>query len=34
MARFELANGKDPAMRKLAEATVSAQGNEVSEMQA
>ncbi len=34
MARFELANGKDPAMRKLAEAIVSAQENEISEMQA
>lgn len=34
MARFELANGKDPAMRKLAEAVVSAQENEISEMQA
>ncbi len=33
MARFELANGKDPAMRKLAEAIVSAQENEISEMQ-
>lgn len=34
MARFELANGKDPAMRKLAEAIVSAQENEINEMQA
>jgi uncharacterized protein (DUF305 family) len=34
MARFELANGKDPAMRKLAEAIVSAQESEISEMQA
>lgn len=34
MARFELANGKDPAMRKLAEAIVSAQESEIGEMQA
>ncbi len=33
MARFELANGNDPAMRKLAEAIVSAQENEINEMQ-
>ena len=32
MARFELANGKDPVMRKLAAAIVSAQENEIKEM--
>lgn len=34
MARFELTNGKDPTMRKLAEAIVSAQETEIGEMQA
>lgn len=34
MARFELSNGRDPVMRKLAEAIVSAQESEISEMQA
>ena len=34
MARFELAHGTDPAMRKLATSIVAAQEKEVAEMQA
>ena len=34
MARFELAHGTDPAMRRLATAIVAAQEKEVAEMQA
>lgn len=34
MARFELANGHDPAMRKLAKAVVAAQEREIADMQA
>ena len=34
MARFELANGRDPAMRKLAGAIVAAQQREIGAMQA
>ncbi len=32
MARFELANGKDPALRKLAQDVVAAQEKEIAEM--
>lgn len=32
MARFELANGKDPALRKLAQDVVAAQEKEITEM--
>lgn len=34
MARFELANGKDPALRKLAQDVVAAQEKEIVEMKA
>ena len=34
MARYELANGKDPAMRKLARDVVAAQEKEIAEMKA
>ncbi len=34
MAQFELAHGKDPAMRKLAQAIITAQEAEIADMQA
>ena len=34
MARFELANGHDPAMRKLAKGIIAAQESEIRTMQA
>jgi uncharacterized protein (DUF305 family) len=34
MAKIELANGKDPEIRKLAEAVVAAQEAEIKQMQA